>query len=255
MGEWFQQRKDFIPAIASAAMGRLQQGDIDYLKLAAAVQGALDERSVQAWLGNDEAQAVLADLGWDGRLDPEPGADFLAVVDTNLGYNKVDAAMERALSYQVSWPDDAVSAVATLTMTYTHPVNGDDPTCDPSPRYGEKYADMIARCYFDYVRVYAPAGSRLIDVEGLIEETVISQRAERNTQQFAGFFTLQPGYRHSVTFVYELPAGIEPDDYRLLLQRQSGTDALPITLEIGGDDPYATTLESGRFVWPPPDAE
>lgn len=48
-----------------------------------------------------------------------------------MGYNKVDAAIERGLDYRVSWPDGADQpAQATLTLTYTHPIEAEDPGCD-----------------------------------------------------------------------------------------------------------------------------
>ena len=167
LGAWWSQRKDFVPAMTQAAMERIQSGSVSMVDLAAAAQAALEDRSIQVWVDEKNAQQVLANAGWDGGLHPEEGADFLAVVDTNMGYNKVDAAIQRALDYRVAWPDGAEQpAQATLTLTYTHPIDAEDPGCDPTPRYGTTYADMIARCYFDYVRVYAPAGSKLIETEG-----------------------------------------------------------------------------------------
>ena len=74
-------------------------------------------------MNNTQVQNVLAEgtLGWG--LQPEPGADFLAVVDTNMGYNKVDAVVERSLGYTVTWPDGPDQpAMATVTFTYTHPI-------------------------------------------------------------------------------------------------------------------------------------
>jgi hypothetical protein len=44
--EWFGQRKDFIPAIAKAALDKVQGGEADYGALLSAVQGALDDRSI-----------------------------------------------------------------------------------------------------------------------------------------------------------------------------------------------------------------
>lgn len=250
--DWWSRRKDFIPAIAAAALARLQRGDFDGVQLAAAVQAAFQDRSLQLWVADEDAGRVLAEAGWDGGLHPAPGADFLAVVDTNMGYNKVDAAMERALAYTVDWPAGAgAPALATLTLTYTHPIRADDPGCDPTPRYGATYADLMARCYFDYVRVYAPRGSKLIDVAGVAPEDVTTQPGERGTQQFAGYFVLPPGSTQRVTFTYELPAGIAPESYRLVLQRQAGTDPLPVHLAVDGMS-WTGAVTEGRLEWPPP---
>jgi hypothetical protein len=250
--EWFGQRKDFIPAIARTALDRIQGGEVDYGALLAAAQTAMDERSIQIWVNNPQVQSVIVDARWDGGLHPLPGADFLAVIDTNMGYNKADAAIERTLAYTVTWPEGPEQpALATVTINYTHPITTPDPGCDQSPRYGTSYADMIDRCYFDYVRVFAPAGSELIGAGGVEGESIISRRGERGTHEFAGFFVLPPASEQQVSFTYRLPAGITPDSYRLLFQRQSGTQPLPLTLNVDGAA-QATTVSEGWLDWSAP---
>ena len=251
LGAWWLQRKEFIPRLADAALAKVQGGDADFLALGSALVDALTDRSVQVWLDNPESAAILGAQGWDGALRPVAGRDFLAVVDTNMGYNKVDAAIERALDYRVSWPDGADQpAQATLTLTYTHPIDAEDPGCDLTPRYGESYADLIARCYFDYVRVYVPAGSELIEVTGVAPESITTQRGERKTQVFTGYFVLPPHSTHQITFTYTLPPTLTPDKYSLVVQRQSGTKSLPITIAVDGEVKTATLAE-GVWQWPP----
>jgi hypothetical protein len=194
----------------------------------------------------------MQERGWDGRLQGADGGDFLAVVDANLGYNKADAAMQRAVDYQVSWPNGAGQpGQATLTLTYTHPVDADDPGCDLTPRYGKDYADLVARCYFAYVRVYVPAGSELIEATGVDSDSVESRRGEQRTQVFSGYFILPPRERKTVTFTYTLPAALQPDTYQLRVQRQSGTAPLPLTVTVQGS--ALSLLVDGR-VWNGPGA-
>lgn len=250
LGEWWIQRKEFIPRLAEAALTKLQGEDADYLALAAAVVDTLHTRAVQVWLENPDAAANLHAQGWDGALRPPPDRDFLAVIDTNMGYNKVNAAIERTLDYQVSWPEGADQpAQATLTLTYTHPVEADDPGCDLTPRYGNSYADLVARCYFDYLRVYVPAGSELIEVTGVEPSSVTTQRGERRTQVFTGYFVLPPRQSNVVTFTYTLPASLTAAEYGLLVQRQSGTPPLPITVTVEGES-QAALVEGAVWEWP-----
>lgn len=252
LSAWWVQRKEFIPRLAQAVLSKIQGGDVDVLALASALVGALDARAIQVWLDDPEAAALLGAQGWDGALRPTPDNDFLAVVDTNMGYNKVDAAIERALDYRVSWPDGVNQpAQATLTLTYTHPIDAEDPGCDLTPRYGKSYADLIARCYFNYVRIYAPAGSKLIDATGLAPDSITTQRGERKTQVFTGYFIMPPHSRRQVTFTYTLPPAITPDKYHLIVQRQSGTQPLPITVTVNGAL-TTTTLAEGVWEWPAP---
>ena len=58
--------------------------------------------------------------------------------------------------------------------------------CVRSLEYGDSYADMTARCYWDYLRVYAPAGSEMVAAEGI--ERTKAERGEGNTTVFSGEF-------------------------------------------------------------------
>ena len=249
LGEWWGQRKDFIPAVAQGVLGRLQSGDVDYFGLLRGAQAALNERAVQIWMADPMAAAQLGELGWDGSLQPEPDSDFLALVDTNMGYNKVNAVVKPVLDYTVTWPADTTQpGLATATITYTHPITQPDPVCQATPYYGETYADMIERCYFNYVRLYTPGGSKLIGVEGVDPDSVSSGRGEHNLRLFAGYFILHPGEQRVVTFRYALPAHLKPDGYTLVMQRQSGASPLPLTVRIQENE-MVTRLVDGRLEW------
>jgi hypothetical protein len=250
--DWWDQRKSFVPQVAEAVLEQARVGGQDSLALAAALLAALDDRSLQFWVKNPPLAAALHAAGWDGALAPQPGRDYLAVVDSNVGFNKVDAVLTRSLEYTVDWPPAGASAapVATLTLTYTHPLSAADSGCDPTPRYGTSYQDMIERCYFNYVRVYTPAGSRLISTNGLQADSVVSEAGEKGLQVFAGFFVQPPGTVHTVTFAYELPEAIKPSTYTLTLQRQAGVMPLPVKLHMGSAS-TSIDLRSGRFDWRP----
>jgi hypothetical protein len=251
LGAWWDQRKDFIPQVAQAAMEKIRSGNVNYLSLTAAALKALNQRAIQVVVDEPIVGAMIAAQGWDGALQPAQGGDYLAVVDMNMGYNKVDAVIDRSLAYTVAWPTDPTQpGQATVALTYRHPLDVVDEGCDPAPRYGNDYNDLIERCYFDYVRIYAPAGSVLRDVSGLETNSVTSRRGERGTQLFSGYFVLPPHRSHTVVFNYTLPPHIRPVGYTLALQRQSGTDALPVGLSIGGVED-AFILDAGRKVWSP----
>jgi hypothetical protein len=252
--DWVYQRKDFIPLIAEAVNARLQSGDFHPLRLLNGMTAALNERAVQVWLSDPAAAEPIAQQGWDGRLHPEAGADYIALVDMNMGYNKVNAVLERTLAHQVTWPDGpAAPAHASVTVTYRHPlqVNVVEETCTPRTDFSTiaSYAELIERCYFGYVRLYVPAGSQLLSIDGVEADSVVANPGERGTMTFGGYFTMQPGEEHVVTFNYTLPPTITLDNYRLIVQRQSGVGPLP--LEVAVDDTaFSLTLTDGHLRWP-----
>lgn len=249
--DWWKQRKDFIPLVAKVALERIKQGDCNYLRVANALQQALNKRAIQLWIKTPSIAAKLAQLHWDGSLHPLDNADFLALVDSNFGYNKVNAVVERAIDYQVAWPGgDDQRGLATVTVTYRHPLQVPGYVCDPRPHYELTYDEMMARCFFDFVRLYVPAGSELTSITGVAADSVINQHGEAATQIFGGYFVLEPGLERQVIFQYRLPANIQPDTYRLVIQRQSGTPPFPLQLRIG-EQIEATTIIEGWQTWQP----
>jgi hypothetical protein len=250
---WVLQRKDFIPLIAESAIARIQSGRFNPLSLLDAISATLSERAVQVWLADPAAANLMAEQGWDGRLQPEPNADYLALVDTNMGYNKVNPVLQSKMEYTVNWPNGPTApAQATAAVTYRHPLNVVDESCSPKTDYKQiaSYAGMIERCYFGYLRLYVPRGSKLISLEGVDADSISSQLGERGTQVFAGYFSVKPGEEHTVTFIYTLPQAITPQNYQLVVQRQAGTPPLPLAIEVG-DMSLEATLVDGRMVWPP----
>lgn len=251
VGKWWSQRKDFIPKLAKAVLDKVLNGQVDPLALGSAALETLETRGIQLFVQDEAMGAVLAAQGWDGALAPLPDADFLAVVDTNMGFNKVDAVIDRGLAYTVTWPTTAGEApLAVASVTYIHTFEGTPNQCEPKPLYGKTYDDMIERCYFNYVRLYAPGGGELEEISGVEADSVVSQRGEKGTQVFAGYLKVAPGESKTVTFTYRLPATITPDAYTLRIERQSGTGPLPVQLDIGGER-AAFALSAGRVDWSP----
>lgn len=249
LSAWWGQRKDFIPTLANAVLDKLRSGSADYVRLLQALQKALDTRAIQIWVDEPTTAGELARLGWDGRLQLESGADFVGLVETNMGYNKVNAVLQRTLRYEVAWPaDPGAPALATATITYTHPLQLPDFVCNPAPLYGNDYNDLIERCYFSYVRLYTPTGSELIGIDGLQPDSIQTQRSEGGSQVFGGYFVLPPGQQQVIRFVYQLPRELIQANYRLIVQRQAGSGPLPLTITIGNHT-ETRLLTHGKLTW------
>jgi hypothetical protein len=229
--DWFRKRKDFMAELMTAALAKLQSGgDLNASALAQAAVAMLDGRHLQVAVDDPALAKILAEQGWDGSLHPPAEGDFLAVVDSNVGFNKANAAVTEAIAYRVEPANGALDATLTLTYTHTAPA-GAEPICDRSMRYGDSYDEIINRCYWDYLRVYVPGGSELLEATGL--NRPVSEQGEHGTTVFAGSFSLRPGDQHDVTLRYRLPEDIPLSPYRLFVRKQAGTLAPPLTVEAG----------------------
>jgi hypothetical protein len=224
--DWWLHRKDFMGDMAAAARAKLEAGQVDFGKLAQALYSSLQEKHLLITVNDAATAGLLTEAGWSGAVDPGSG-DFLLVVDSNVGWNKVNGLVQRNTNYTVTPRVDG-SAQADLELVYRHQGEANNDPCEHVARYGDSYEDMVRRCYFNYVRVLAPAGARLVSAEGL-EGDVVTQPGERGATQFSGSLVLPPGRTARVRLTYDLPPGlVGPRDYHLRVQKQPGTPAWPV---------------------------
>ena len=241
--DWWVKRKNFMGDLAAAAMAKLDGGgELNITALGRAALTMLDGRHLQVAVDDPALAKTLAEQGWDGGLRPPKESDFLAVVDSNVGFNKANAAVVEAIAYRVEPANGGLEATVTLTYTHTAPA-GAEPICDHTSRYGDSYDELINRCYWDYLRVYAPGGSELLAADGLNQPA--AEQGERGTTVFTGSFALRPGDQRVVTLRYRLPADLPAAPYRLFVRKQAGTLAPPLTVDVGTCH-WATDLAQDR---------
>jgi len=229
------------------------------LALLAAARGALNQHSVLLYLPGSPLAGWLARAGWDGAVNP--GAqDYLRVVDANIGFNKVNAAIGESLAYRVDLTNPATPA-ADLSIVYTNTV-ATPKTC---VHFGvanssTQYSDYLQDCYWDYWRVLLPASAQVASApaNAVPATELLSGQADFNpaqvsvgeagTTEVAGLFVLPTGASQSTRLSYSLPAAVldlshgGQAAYRLRVQKQAGTGALPLDLTV--TYPAAWTLQS-----------
>jgi len=243
---WWSDRKSFMGTLARAAWERVQGGQVDWVTLARTLLRLLEEKHLLIYLRHPNAAALLAEQGWDGALQPGSG-DFLMVVDTNMGYNKTNARVQESIAYQVDLRQSPPQAL--LTLVYTHTSTVDYP-CHMESRYGSGYEQMMDRCYWDYLRVYVPQGSRLLDAtlipvpgealfsgEGTSGEVSVQPAEEGPWLSLGVLGLLPPSVIRTRSFTWTLPADVvqlkeSAGWYHLRVQKQPGTQGHPLTVRV-----------------------
>jgi hypothetical protein len=248
--EWWSHRKDFMLQLGNAILGKVLSSDdpAQLLNLARTMVRLLEQGHVLVYFNDPQAQIVLEQGGWDGGLYPGD-SDYLYLVDSNVGFNKVDSVIQRSLAYMVDL-SDLKKPVGEARLTYQH-TGSSSQTCKQEISYGTgTYQDMQQRCYLDFWRLYVPGGAEflsstaqpvpgqaLLSGEGWSGQ-VESMPGEAGTQVFAGLLMLPAGQTSNITIAYILPssiihpAGTNLKEYRLRIQVQPGLDGLPFQLEI-----------------------
>ena len=159
-----QNRKDLISRLAPAMLQALLQiRDIQqFQQLFKLVMEQVQGGHILFYANDPALQNSLLQEHLAGQIDPGP-ADYLLLVDSNVGFSKNDMAIRRSLSYDLDLSDPAAPQAA-LSLRYEYPQAGTDP-CDlhhsrpPSNNYDEPY------CYWDYWRVYTPGETQLLKAQ------------------------------------------------------------------------------------------
>jgi hypothetical protein len=229
--DWWLYRKDFMGDLAGAARARLESGQVDFGKLAQALYTSLQEKHVLVTVDDAATASLLAQAGWSGAVEPGAG-DYLLVVDSNVGWNKVNSVVQRTTNYSVA-PQADGSLLADLELVYRHQGEASDEPCVHVALYGDSYEEMMRRCYFNYIRVLVPAGAQLLSAEGFEQSQASSRPGEQGTTQLAGSLIVPAGATRSVRLSYQLPAGLlDGATYRLRVQKQPGTPAWPVKVAL-----------------------
>lgn len=125
------------------------QGD-DYIKLAAILNQAAEHKDIMVSSNDTRVEAKISSLGWGGEIK-DNGRDYLAVVDTNIAGGKTDSVVKESIRHQVDiQPDGQVIDNVIIQRTHT----------------GVKGTPFTGIKNIDFMRVYVPLGSELIQANG-----------------------------------------------------------------------------------------
>ncbi len=254
--EWFEERKDFMQPMAQALFEKLQNySSLSLVDLGQAMLKALDERHILVQMDDPEMAALLANRGWDGALHPREG-DYLMVVDSNLGFNKVNAAVQSEIHYDVDLSNIETPS-AELRLIHRNPTAGEEP-CRHAPYDTNDYASLMTRCYWNYSRVYTLANTELLDSTlqfipskwmireelvpaqiDILDDNGLVEESPEGLRAFGTMIVVPLQEQQETSFQFDLPSSVVESDtkgtvhaYKLYVQKQPGTIAVPIMVSI-----------------------
>lgn len=231
-------------------------------------------RSAQIFLVNPKLQSAAVRFGFAGELK-NPPADFLSIVDTNIGGGKSDGVVKGGVRHEVAFSPQG-SIEVRLVLTKTH--NG---------RKKDLFTNLT---HVDYVRIYAPKGSSYLSSKGFhtvaptlykhspidykkdislpLSEQVVTGNVEpiESFEQddktvFAGWIETPVGESSTAELTYRLPFTHDQlkkkGGYSLYIQRQSGSHIKNYSLAISLPHTITPTWRTkelsqetdGTFAW------
>lgn len=207
-----QNRKAIMKKLAQEIMNRvatLQNAP----KLAQFTQEELRNRDVMLWFADPKLQALVESVHWDGSVAENWTGDYLMLVDANMGALKTDFYVHRSVDYTVDFTGE--KPLATVVQTYRN----------EAPRGDWRTSD-----YHTYLRAFVPKGSKFLERK-MINAVITNE--DFGKTYFGGFVDVEIGQSDvATTLKYELPATITPENYRLLIQKQSGVGTLPVSVHV-----------------------
>ncbi|MBU1915671.1 DUF4012 domain-containing protein, partial [Patescibacteria group bacterium] len=181
----FFARKTIVSDLVNEVIHRLTAQPLS--KLLATLQVLeknLARSHILLWLKDPNLQSFVLQMDWGGQIKNVRG-DYVTVIDANLASLKSDPAVERSINYSLMPTDHGFDA--SVAITYDH--------------HGS--FDWKTTRYRTYTRIYVPAGSELIGVEGAMFNDKLKDPARRpgaadvyselGRTAFGAFISIEPG--------------------------------------------------------------
>lgn len=232
------ERKAIVNELFDAIKERLSLMSFEQLyTLVLRMEELAQDKHIIGFDFREHLQTVYENLGYAGLMK-YTYADFIGVVDANLGGFKTDRVMERTLHYNVTATDTGL--LSELRMKYKNP--------------GVK--DYRTRDYRAYTRIFLPRGVTNVVVKG---NSVFNENLQRGFDVYeegeftvVGFFhvdKLQVENEYVIT--YQLPemvfAAYSKGIYELQVWKQPGMHSPTLTVTHSFDRPVVDDATTSPF--------
>ncbi len=200
-------RKRFTELLSEHLLARIRALPTSTtFKLLPLLINSLHTKDVQVYFNAQGAEQMLQRAGVDATIR-SPQSDSLFVVDANAAADKANSFITYTMNDSVTI-DGQGNSIHTATLEYAWTKPGTD--------YGNPL-------YQDYVRVYVPPHSILLQQDGWQPNDAT---IDFGRKVWRGFFTLQHGQTHTIMLSWKVPNAAQHDTsgwhYSLLVQRQAG---------------------------------
>lgn len=183
-----------------------------------------NQKHVLFYLYNKDAQTGIDALNVAGRIKSVDG-DYLHINEANFGGAKSNLFVQESVDQKID-----ISGTGVITKTITINYKNPRPPSDCNLERGGLCLNAVLR---DWIRVYVPKGSQLVDSQG--SEVKVTSYEELGKTVFEGFLTVRPlgtaTYKLKYTLPFKLAKG---SPLPLLIQKQPGTDKNEYTISVNG---------------------
>ena len=248
-----KKKANFLSALSKNTLDAvIATGLAERFRLAEALYNNLEERHVQVYFDDEEAQCAISDLYWDGAMNQKScriancSSDWFGIVEANLGVNKANYFVERNASIVSNVSEDSIERILSLKLK-----SNANPELGNRGRYKTYVRAIVPEgSVFSDVRVTSVTGSQTLkpDVEDHYERTEAGVLVEVN-----------PDQEKTIIFRWKSKSNLnfsKNGEYNLLWRKQAGTVADPVEIRVimpsnlkFGSIPNDVLTESSDFVY------
>ncbi len=181
-------------------------------KISRFVLEELRNKDIMLNFKNEELQKMISGVHWDGGVSKEWNGDYLMLSDANMGALKTNYYITREINYSVDLTGE--KPIASLEVLYKNSAT---------------YGDWRTSDYHSYFRVYVPKGSKLLERK-MVSYPLIQE--DFGKTYFGFLLHVLINGQTDVKIKYELPESIRKENYKLLIQKQSGMGDVPVKITV-----------------------
>lgn len=204
----------------------------------------INQKHIIAYIHDDAGQKAVESFNMAGRIMTKGGTspllkykegegwDYLHINNSNMAGAKANMFVNEKVIKDVTFNTDGV-VTTKLTIDYKNPYPGSDCGLES----GGLCLNAPLR---NWIRIYVPIGSKLIESKGAQSPkdgkpiTLDTYQSLEKTV-FEGFLIVNPLGTAKLEIVYSTPLTTE-SGYRLLIQKQPGTNTIEYTIKLNGKE-------------------
>jgi Protein of unknown function (DUF4012) len=213
----------------------------------------INQKHVLAYFHDTSAQKAAESFNLAGRImtasesaavlkyQEGSGWDYLHVNNSNMAGAKSNMFVSEKFTKDTSINSDG-TLTTKLTIEYKNPYQGSDCGLES----GGLCLNAPLR---NWVRVYVPLGSKLIESKGAQspkdnKPQSMDSYESLNKTVFEGFLIVNPMGTARLDMTYSSRVKSEDGKYRLLFQKQPGTDKQEVIIKLGGKEKKKFTFDT-----------
>lgn len=210
-------RKALLGDLMSSVMNFVQNAGRDKMQpLLETGINLLNQKHILVFLYDEKSQQAIEKFNWAGRVKEYDG-DYFYANDANFASGKANLYVKENFEHKVEFDKDG--NVVRTVVVHIEDQKG--------------FNDVLNRNYRNALRLYVPKGSELLASEGSTNKVTVSEEFGKTV--FEAFILTRAKGKSTFTITYKIPNKFKNgEEYRLMLQKQPGTDGWEHKFELFG---------------------